>query len=100
MGGVNLGVIVLFGVLLLIALTILLEHIETIVKMRAQTSQQQGEALGRQLEELAQQVAQIRQMHTDYVLNMDSHLQHLEYKLSALEQRLEKVESQQQTLHR
>lgn len=100
MGAISLGSLVVLGVFLLGALAILLDHLQTMAKVRAKNAQQQDETLERRLGELAQQVEQLRQMHTDYVLNMDSHLQHLEYKLSAFEQRLEQLESQQRSLHR
>lgn len=100
MGTISLGVLVVLGFLVLGALAILLDHIQTMAKVRAQNAQQRDEALQHRMEELVQQVEQLRQMHTDYVLNMDSHLQHLEFKLSAVEQRLEQLESQQGNLHR
>ncbi|MEJ5250772.1 MAG: hypothetical protein HPY54_08695 [Chthonomonadetes bacterium] len=81
------------------ALAIFLEHLQKIAVIKAQARSQHDDEVRRRLEELARQVAEIRQMHTDHVLNLDSHLQHLEYKLSALESRLEQVEQAQQ-VHR
>lgn len=78
------------------ALAIFLEHLQKIAAIKAQARSQHDDEVRRRLEELAGQVAEIRQMHTDHVLNLDSHLQHLEYKISALESRLEQAEQAQQ----
>jgi thioester reductase-like protein len=81
------------------ALAMVLEHLQKIAAIKAQVKDRQYQDALRRLEELAQQVQQIRQMHTDHVLGMDSHLQHLEYRLSSLESRIEQME-QEQHVHR
>jgi len=77
------------------ALAIIMEHFQKMASLKAQARAQHSEALERRLEEMAQQVAELRQMHTDHVLSIDSHIQHLDYKLSALESRIEQVEQRQ-----
>ncbi|MGQ9488488.1 MAG: hypothetical protein ACUVTY_11275 [Armatimonadota bacterium] len=77
-------------------LAIVLEHLQKIAAIKAQAKDRHYEDIKRRLEELTQQVTEIRQMHTDHVLNLDSHLQHLEYKISALEGQVEQMEQAQQ----
>ncbi|GIV20735.1 MAG: hypothetical protein KatS3mg023_2486 [Armatimonadota bacterium] len=91
--------LVFFGMVFSVgALAIFLEHLQKTATIKAMARGQQHQDIQRKLEELAQQIAEIRQMHADHVLGVDSHIQHLEYKLSALENRIEQME--QQTLHR
>ncbi|GIV15301.1 MAG: hypothetical protein KatS3mg022_0736 [Armatimonadota bacterium] len=81
------------------ALAIFLEHLQKIASIKAQVKDRHYQHTLRKIEELAQQMEQIRQMHTDHVLNMDDHLKHLEYRLSALENRVEQIQQEQQARH-
>lgn len=77
------------------AIAIVLEHLQKIAAIKAQAKGRHDEEVNRRLEELAQQIRELRQMHTDHVLSVDSHIQHLDYKLSALEGRIERTEQSQ-----
>lgn len=91
--------LVFFGMVFSVgALAIFLEHLQKIATIKAQVKSQQHQDVQRKLEELTQQIAELRQMHTEHVLNIDDHLKHLEYKLSTLENRIEQME--QQTVRR
>lgn len=88
--------LVFFGMVFSVgALAIVLEHLQKIASIKAQVKDKQYQDALRRLEELAQQVQEIRQMHTEHVLNTDDHLHHLEYKLSALEERIQQIEQGQ-----
>lgn len=77
------------------ALAIVLEHFQKIAAIKAQVRDKSYRDALRRVDELAQQLEQIRQTHADYVLDIDSHLKHLEYKISALEERIQQMEQQQ-----
>ena len=80
------------------ALAIFLEHLQKMAGIRAQMKEEQSHQMQHRLAELAQQVAELRQMHLDHALGIDSHIQHLDYRLSSLETRIEQLE--QQRIHR
>ena len=80
------------------ALAIFLEHMQKIAAIRLQARSQLHQDVQRKLDELSQQIAEIRQIHADHVLGIDSHIQHIDDRLSALENRIEQIE--QQTVRR
>ncbi|MGC8784073.1 MAG: hypothetical protein ACP5RN_06780 [Armatimonadota bacterium] len=92
--------LVFFGMAFLVgALAIFLEHLQKIASIKAQVKDRNYQHTLRRIEELAQQIQEMRRIHTDHVLNMDDHLQHLEYRLAALEGRVEQIQQEQQIRH-